>query len=47
MAALSAQDAGGQAVGESQKCGDLGARIAIGGEVAGLLRGGEPGYAAE
>ena len=42
VAALSAQDAGGQAVGEGQERGHFDAWVAIGADVSGLLSGGEP-----
>lgn len=42
VAALPTEDTGGQAVGESQKAGDFGTRVTIGGDVPGLLRGDQP-----
>src|SRR5690606_17329567 len=43
IAALAAEDAGGQAVREGQKTGDFGTRVTIGGDLPGLLCGGQPG----
>src|SRR5439155_8025751 len=41
--ALTAEDAGGQAVGQPEEGGDLGARVPVCVDLAGLLSGGESG----
>src|SRR3954471_8414455 len=43
MVALASEDAGGQAVGQGEECGDLGAGDAVGVDDPGLLGGGELG----